>query len=127
MSLYRARILAATKKGGVYELDLAAGRLSRRLKSRGKKVTSIAMDGSGRFVALGSSSGKIRVLDIDSGRVTRELEGHTGPVRALAFDRTGRKIISGSEDGSMRLWDAISGESLVRVVSTKNGWAVVDR
>lgn len=121
-----ATILIASRTGSGKILNLETGAVIKKFKIGKRKASTIAFDDEGRFAVVGFSGRKIRLIDIRSSKTTRKFEGPDGAVDHLAFDSSNQRVISGGRDGQVRIWDAGSGEVLVQVVSTTNGWAVID-
>jgi WD40 repeat protein len=81
------------------------------------RVTSVAFDPSGKFIASGSSDNLVTLWDSTLHQKVTVLKGHTDEVNSVAFDATGRYLASCSgkiqswrsserlSDNSVRLWD----------------------
>lgn len=75
-------------------------------------ATCIALDGAGRFLAVGRRDASVRVYDIESGRVLRE---HTWPARrggaplALDIRPDGAQLVAACNDARVRFFE-LAGE-----------------
>jgi WD40 repeat protein len=83
-------------------LDLSAG-TSRAIERHGGRVTSLAIDPTGSFIATGSEDGAVRVGSAADDHEPHHLLGHDGLVHAVAFSPDGRWVASEASDG-VRLW-----------------------
>ncbi len=89
-------------------------------------VTQLAISGAGGVVATeDKKTHDIRLWSLD-GTQGLNLAGHEGPIRYLHFDREGKLLLSASEDGTTRLWQVATGQPLITLIATTEGWAVVD-
>jgi WD40 repeat protein len=68
-------------------------------------VTSVAVDPTGRLVAVGAGPA-IYVYDARTGARRAILKGHTDTVTGLAFSPDGSQLVSSSLDHDARVWDA---------------------
>jgi WD40 repeat protein len=75
-------------------------------------VSSIAIVGEGKLVAVGGEDHVIRLWELaaagpgEAMKPVKELTGHSGAVTSLApLEASGKHIVSGSKDGSLRIWD----------------------
>ena len=95
--------------------DVTSGQLARDLLAEhGGGVGAVVISPDGRFVAAGSSDGRIRLWHAESAEFIGELEGHHGPVSALAFAPGERASVlaSAGSDRTIRLWDLEAREQL---------------
>jgi WD40 repeat protein len=73
-------------------------------------ASAIAMEESGRIVAVGDREGRLGLFDVADRRwLSRGLDRHTRAIRDLAFDRTGDRLASAGADGRVILWDLSAG------------------
>jgi WD40 repeat protein/tetratricopeptide (TPR) repeat protein len=102
--------------------DAASGRLLRRSQFTGVVTYRIALDPTGKLLALaagpplvslsGTQQGtcSIALLDVESGReiLRREVPGE--PYLALAFSADGRRLAASGMERSVLVWDVASGQ-----------------
>lgn len=117
-------LIATANSGKVAILDLASGKVTARFNGP-KDVRSFAVSPDMTLVAFGTEGGSIRIYKIPRGKEWRHLEAHSDDVTGLSF--IGDMIVSAGRDGLIRIWDIELGESLLRIILTSTGWAVVDR
>lgn len=68
-----------------------------------RDATAVALDPTGRRLAVGDRLGGVRVLDtVDGSLVGARLEGHAGAVTALTF--VGDALVSAGADGNLVRW-----------------------
>jgi len=112
--------LVATNGGLVAEADGETGRIevldektkkSIRTIEAGQKVTALAIDSSGRFLAAARADRSIVLWDVKTGAVRGELRKHSDVVNALAFSPDGTTLASGGDDRSAILWNVSSGKA----------------
>ena len=84
-------------------------------------VTALAVDPSGRLLALGRADGRVRVYSLASRQRIREFRPHSDSVTVLAFSRDGGLLVSAGSDGLLHLWD----ETRSRAVFTWRGTGAI--
>ncbi|HYM04214.1 MAG TPA: caspase family protein [Stellaceae bacterium] len=89
-------------------------------------AASAQVTGDGRYVALTDANTRVNVFDVESGRAVKELSGPPGSSRVVVVDLNERRLLTGGADGAVRVWNLSSGANLAQIISTLNGWAVVD-
>jgi len=115
-------VTAGLADGRVLSLDTALG-LSRELgKGHDGAVTALAIGRDG-IVYSGGADG--RVLAWSPQGVT-EVGRHEGAISHLGIGKDGEFAITASHDGTTRLWSLSTRKPLVTLLSTTDGWAVVD-
>ncbi|HEV7805951.1 MAG TPA: BTAD domain-containing putative transcriptional regulator [Solirubrobacteraceae bacterium] len=86
-----------------------SGRLLRSVPSDMATIFAVAIDRSGRRIAVAGKGPRIRIHEYDGGG--RVLHGHTGDVYGLAFSPNGKHLVTASTDGTARIFNADTGES----------------
>jgi WD40 repeat protein len=84
-------------------------RSSRLLFDADSTIIALAVDPTGRFVAVAVDEQVIQ-LDLRDGHRIRTMAGHRGPVSSLAFAGGGDMLMSGGTDATVRVWDLHSGD-----------------
>jgi WD40 repeat protein len=79
--------------------------------SAGQKITAVAVDVSGQWVAAAREDRSIGLWDVKTGALQAELRKHENVVNALAFSPDGKTLASGGDDRTAILWDIPSGKS----------------
>jgi WD40 repeat protein len=84
--------------------DMSTWQQVAELRGHMSEVTSVAFDGSGKYLASGSGDilyasrdNNVRIWDVSTQQQVAELRGHTGPVTSVAFDGSGKYLASGEE------------------------------
>lgn len=85
-------------------------------------VSTVAFSRDGKWLAIGSASGRARLLDATSEKVLVEFRGHTKSLQRIAFSPDGKLLATASYDGTARIWDTSNGKELQRLRST--GWVL---
>lgn len=116
------RVAAALADGRVVLIDTAAGTVTTTLSGHDGAAAAVAFGADGR-VYSGGRDGK--VLAWDDGKPV-VLGRHDGAVSFVSASRDGAFTLSASEDGTTRLWNTATRQPLVTLLSTSEGWAVVD-
>lgn len=73
------------------------------------EITSLAINASGSYIALGFENGTILIWDTINNKAERNLIGHTDKVSSLSFSPDGKHIASGARDHTIRIWDIETG------------------
>jgi len=85
-------------------------------RGHGGRVTSVAFDDGGEYVATGSTNDKnVRIFAARAGGVvkyTLSENGHTDDVTGVAFLPKGQQLLSVGKDGNIILWDVEKEQSL---------------
>jgi hypothetical protein len=120
------RIVASTADGNVHVWERSGGQPARTFRAA-PSATSAQMSGDGKFVAVSEANAKVDFVDLDAGRVVRQIDGPANSSRYVLVDVNQRRIMTGGADGQVRVWNLASGANLAQIISTLNGWAVVDQ
>ncbi len=75
-------------------------------------VVSLALDFSGRRLAIAGDDHAIRIWDLGERRVLQRLVGHTGWVRSLAYSGDGSQLASAGGDGRILIWSESASQPL---------------
>jgi WD40 repeat protein len=68
------------------------------------ELSSVTFSPDGRYLAFGTSDGRVVLLDRRTGDKRMELSGHTQSVRAISFAPDGKHFASSSNDGVVLCW-----------------------
>ena len=102
-----AIVLATAGTDGVVQVRGARSTSAPLALPRIAAITSVALDPSGRLVAVGAGK-TIRVYDARTGAPRAVLRSHTDDVTGVAFSPNGRLLASSSKDHDARVWEARS-------------------
>ena len=91
-------------------LPASARRIS-KFEGHTKAVTSICMDGTGRYALSGSGDETMKLWDLANGNCLHTFIGHTDGVGSVSLCADCRCALSGGDDGA-KLWDVASGRCL---------------
>ena len=109
----------------IYPADAAHGEtaLAEFLERQKLGAWSIALDPTGRLLAIGTDNGGVLLWDMGAVQLRRQLKAPAS-VRSLAYSEDGR-LLAGTEGSRARIWDVESGE-LVAVLKghEKQVWSV---
>jgi WD40 repeat protein len=87
--------------------DVATGKEKRTLKKEQPHwawVWGLALDASGKHLAVAHNHGVVRVWDMTSGKLLQEISGLESPPRGVTFARDGKLAVS-DHGGTLRLYD----------------------
>ena len=75
-----------------------------------KKITTVAVDPTGEWLAFGSSKlGQLLVWEWKSETHVLKQQGHFYDMNVLSYAPDGRTIATGGDDGKVKLWNTSSG------------------
>jgi WD40 repeat protein len=92
--------------GFVVLWDAPTGRQDKLLKAAmtSERIQSIAWSPDNRWLAAGSSTGKIFLWDLKTVLPVAILNGHVDQVLGLSFSPSGRLLASAAMDGVVMVW-----------------------
>jgi periodic tryptophan protein 2 len=67
-------------------------------------ISSLALNSTGEWLALGASEGQLIVWEWRSESFILKQQGHLQPMRSLAYSPDGQILATGSSDGKIKLW-----------------------
>ena len=86
----------------LWDVRMAAELLTVRLGPH--PANKVAMDRSGRVLAVASDDGKVKCVATADGTLIAELVGHADAVHAVVFDPAGEFLLSAGADTTVRMW-----------------------
>ena len=82
------------------------------LTGHSREVTSVAFDGSGKYLASSSRDQSLRLWDVYTHTAISCLPVGTSPVTSVHFSPSSNVFAAACADGSMRLWSTSSGAAI---------------
>lgn len=79
-----------------------------------EEITSVALSGDGRLLAVGDGDGCLAVWDFRHRRLIRRYRGHDSAIGKVIFSPDDRSLASISAYGRLRVWDAADGRQRYR-------------
>jgi WD40 repeat protein len=101
-------VVTAQKKGSVQLWETATGTLKRIIMAQKNSVLSVAFNGAGNLIVMGSSDATAQVWTLDGKKVLL-LSGHTRPVNDARFSPDDNFIVTASSDNTIRVWETKTG------------------
>lgn len=126
------RIAFGDRSGNVCVWDVPTGEKPRRLflnkAHSGRSVRALAVDGDGRHMVTGGADGKAVVWSIEK-KIRREASFalETAASGPLLLDVARGWVFAGEEQGTVGIHSIKEERQIARLISTDDGWAVVDR
>lgn len=90
-------------------------------------IAGLAVEPSGKAIAAVQQTEKLLIWETDAPDKPTIIEAHPGRIEGVAFDADPGRVITFGEDGVTRVWSRQDGSLIIQLISTENGWAVVDR
>ena len=125
------RLLLGDARGRLCLWDLGAAprMLFSVTTALGGPVRTLAMDREGRLAAAGDGRGAVELWPL-VGRIERRTSVTLGPGAALALDAERGWLLAGGENGAVTVHDFRARDAerrpLARLLSTTDGWSVLD-
>jgi WD40 repeat protein len=101
--------------------DTTTGKLLYRLDEDKHGVDSLMFSPDDKFIATGSSGGKVKLWDAATGKLLRTMEGHTQLARSVAFSPDGKFLVSGGGNNEAKIWSVSTGKLLVTLKTFNDG------
>lgn len=120
-------VTALTEDGELYSWAVANPATPLWSEDVAGDPTGMSISNVSQIAAISEDDGDIVIFDLRRRTEIRELEGHDGEVTAVVHDADGRRLISAGEDGTLRIWNQQTGVELVKALSVRGGWAVIDK
>ncbi|KAI8815859.1 WD40-repeat-containing domain protein [Fimicolochytrium jonesii] len=87
-----------------------------------KKITSVAINPTGEWLAFGASSlGQLLVWEWQSESYVLKQQGHHHDMSCLSYSQDGQFIATGGDDGKVKLWNAQTGFCFVTFTDHASG------
>ena len=96
---------------GIFGLyDLPSFNIIHTLSISQEKITSVAVNPSGEWLAFGAQKlGQLLVWEWQSESYVLKQQGHYYDMNSLGFSADGQTIATGGDDGKLKVWNATSG------------------
>ncbi|KAJ3045421.1 hypothetical protein HDV00_010291 [Rhizophlyctis rosea] len=92
-----------------------------------KKITSVAINATGEWLAFGSSAfGQLLVWEWQSESYVLKQQGHQHDMTCLSYSQDGQFIATGGDDGKVKLWNTQSGFCFVTFTDHAAGIAAIE-
>lgn len=118
-------VVAATDDGEILAWN-GGGEKIASFEASSKSLTAIALGADENTVLFAAADGSVGTGSLSRQAVGKPLGRHDQRVSVAVLSKDGSLGLTGSEDGTSRLWHLGSGTALVTMISTVDGWAVVD-
>jgi WD40 repeat protein len=108
--------VALEKNGRVVLLDAATGQVRQKLAVGAKRVTALALDGTGKQLATAGADSVVRLWDTAQARELARAPVLDQRIGVLAFSPDGQRLAAGEWAGGVRLWNLPAGPKQTQMV-----------
>ena len=120
------RLLAAGFKNGSFLVwDLISNREIFYTKGHSGAVKSVAFSPDNTTLATCGKDRVVRLWSLQNGKILGQLEGHEDTINSVAFSPDRNHIVTAGNDRTVRFWERDSYQEITRLISMRDGWAVV--
>jgi WD40 repeat protein len=95
------------------------------LSSKKLAANITAMDKLENTYAYVLDDGSVLVTDAQGNKLAN-INKENNPIRSVVLLAQGKKLITATENGQVFLWNVADGKELLQLISTKQGWTVLD-
>ncbi|MGE0745666.1 MAG: caspase family protein [Rhodospirillales bacterium] len=121
-----ATVFSAGSDGMLRQWRRGAAQPVRQVNVGNGAVSSLAANYRGGSLATVSADGTVDTFAIETLAQRAEMQAPAGSTPTVVFDVNGGRVFSSGPDGTVRVTDAGSGAAVMQMISTQNGWVVLD-
>ncbi|XP_032485862.1 periodic tryptophan protein 2 homolog isoform X1 [Phocoena sinus] len=119
----KVHLLVTGFASGIFHLhELPEFNLIHSLSVSDQRVSSIAINGSGDWIAFGCSGlGQLLVWEWQSESYVLKQQGHFNSMVSLAYSPDGQYIVTGGDDSKVKVWNTLSGFCFITFTEHSSG------
>ncbi|XP_058920761.1 periodic tryptophan protein 2 homolog isoform X1 [Kogia breviceps] len=119
----KVHLLVTGFASGIFHLhELPEFNLIHSLSVSDQRVSSIAVNGSGDWIAFGCSGlGQLLVWEWQSESYVLRQQGHFNSMVSLAYSPDGQYIVTGGDDSKVKVWNTLSGFCFITFTEHSSG------
>ncbi|XP_025828852.1 periodic tryptophan protein 2 homolog [Agrilus planipennis] len=103
-------LVAGFSTGAFFIYELPEVSLIHSLSVSDEKISSIALNSTGDWIALGCGGlGQLLVWEWQSETYVLKQQGHSNNMSCICYSPDGQIVVTGGEDGKVKLWNVTSG------------------
>ncbi|MGR8934826.1 MAG: caspase family protein [Gammaproteobacteria bacterium] len=118
-------LLATTEDGTILRTDTQNGRLISKRRAGNSEALAVGVDNRLNEAAFAVEGGGIRIMDLGSFTTDKSINTENDIYR-LKFLNKDSYLLGADADGVLHIWDVRSAEEILKLISTADGWTVVD-
>lgn len=99
-------------------------RINKKIQTE-NTLLSAAINFSGNVLSLSNNANKIQLFNLNDLSLLKEIASKVN-IGHLRFINQGKHLLGADDSGVLHVWDMVKANEVMQLISTDNGWTVVD-